>query len=90
LAFLTQNKAKLFKNSTTTLVFEKTSIFSPKIAGNCDHHIIDPSSDKTILTEKVTSFGLSTHGEKTFKLNLVTLLDLELGLEGCQAFSSSG
>jgi UDP-N-acetylglucosamine pyrophosphorylase len=39
MAFLTQNKAKLFKNLIITLVFEKNAIFSPKIAENCDHKI---------------------------------------------------
>jgi hypothetical protein len=34
LPFLTQNKAKLFKKLTITLVFEKNAIFSPKIGGN--------------------------------------------------------
>jgi hypothetical protein len=41
MAFLTQNKAKLFKNFIITLVFEKNANFSPKIAENCDHNI-DP------------------------------------------------
>jgi hypothetical protein len=31
LAFLAQNKAKLFKNLIITLVFEKNAVFSPKI-----------------------------------------------------------
>jgi hypothetical protein len=35
LAFLTQNKAKLCKNLMITLVFEKSAIFSLKIAKNC-------------------------------------------------------
>jgi hypothetical protein len=43
LAFLTQNKAKLCKILIITLVFEKNSIFSPKIvkkiAENCDRNI---------------------------------------------------
>jgi hypothetical protein len=44
LAFLTQNKAKLFKILIITLVFEKKrQFFSPKIAENCDHNI-DPWS----------------------------------------------
>jgi hypothetical protein len=47
LAFLTQNKAKLFKILTITLVFEKKCQFFrrklSKIAENCDHNI-DPRS----------------------------------------------
>jgi hypothetical protein len=34
LAFLTQNKAKLFKSLSITLVFEKTPLFPPKIVKN--------------------------------------------------------
>jgi hypothetical protein len=34
LAFLTQNKGKLCKMLTITLVFEKTAIFSQKIGEN--------------------------------------------------------
>jgi hypothetical protein len=45
LAFLTQNKAKLFNNFIITLVFEKNANFFrrklSKIAENCDHSI-DP------------------------------------------------
>jgi hypothetical protein len=41
LAFFTQNKAKLCKNLTITLVFEKNANFSTKIADKCDHNI-DP------------------------------------------------
>jgi hypothetical protein len=44
LAFLTQNAAKLCKNLTITVVFEKNSEFLLKIVGNdkkCDH-TIDP------------------------------------------------
>jgi hypothetical protein len=43
LAFLTQNKDKLCKNSIITLVFEKNANFFrrklSKIAENCDHNI---------------------------------------------------
>jgi hypothetical protein len=35
LAFLTPNKAKLFKNLIITLVFEKNAIFLPKNSKNC-------------------------------------------------------
>jgi hypothetical protein len=41
LAFLTQNKAKLCKILILILFFDKTPIFSPKIAEYCDHNI-DP------------------------------------------------
>jgi hypothetical protein len=40
--FLTQNKAKFFKNLIITLVFVKNAIFCrklSKIAENCDHNI---------------------------------------------------
>jgi hypothetical protein len=46
LAFLTQNKAKLFKNLILTLVFEKNANFRRKLSKidkNCDHNI-DPWS----------------------------------------------
>jgi Tfp pilus assembly protein PilN len=34
MAFLTQNKAKLFENLSITLVFVKNAIFSPKVVKN--------------------------------------------------------
>jgi hypothetical protein len=46
LAFLTQNKAKLWKQLIITLVFKKTPIFCQKfgkVAENYDHNI-DPRS----------------------------------------------
>jgi hypothetical protein len=49
LAFLTQNKAELFKNLIITLVFEKNANFLPKIAENCDR-----CYDKFLAQESIT------------------------------------
>jgi hypothetical protein len=52
LAFLTQNKAKLFKNLIITMVFEKNSNFFnrklSKIAEKCGHNI-GPMSDQDFV-----------------------------------------
>jgi hypothetical protein len=59
LAFLTQNKAKLYKKLIITLVFEKNANFFrrtlAKIAENCDHNI-DPGLFST-GTEGCTYLG---------------------------------
>jgi hypothetical protein len=63
LAFLAQNKAKLFKKLIITLVFEKKRQFFhrqlSKIAENCDHNI-DPRCAKPILCR------LLLNGNKVF------------------------
>jgi hypothetical protein len=56
LAFLTQNKAKLYKNLIITLVVEKNAIFCrnlSKIAENCDRNI-DPRSRSVVPGQGAT------------------------------------
>jgi hypothetical protein len=55
LAFLPQNKAKLYKILIITLVFKKNAIFCQKlskIAENCDHNI-DPRLAVSTNTEAI-------------------------------------
>jgi hypothetical protein len=63
LAFLTQNKAKLYKIVIITLVFEKNATFCrklSKIAENCDHNI-DPWYEQKVLRKPFLRLGENRH-----------------------------